>query len=543
MHGASTMTIVAAFVLAILTVLVYFPALSGQFLFDDYALLIEGPLIKVSDGLYRIWFTTQAADYWPITNTTFWIEWRLWAESPVGYHLTNLILHIADCLLLWLVLRRIGIPGAFLGALLFALHPVNVESVAWIAQRKNVLAMFFFLLSVLWYFKETERVWYWLSLAAFAAAMLSKGSVAIEPPLLLLVAWWLKGKIQWKDLLRSLPLFVIGGVLTLVDIWFQKHGSGEQFRSATPLQRILGAGTVVWFYLYKALLPIDLSFVYPQWNIDIGELRWWLGLIACIVVTGVLIWQRKTRWGRVLLMVWLFFCISLLPVMGFTDVGYMQYSLVADHYLHISLIALVALIGALLSLWAQRQKTFANVTAIALIVACASLSLTRTRLFGDRIRLYEDTIAKNPDSYMAHNNLGTALVSDDKLPQAIEHLGVQFARTGHLPEAKSELEESIRLNPDYAESHNDYGNILRNMGQLDEAMTQFHEATRLDPAFSQAYANLAVGYAQMRQFTQATAMAKKALALARWHDDEVTAGQIQILLQQYQAQQHEVPSP
>jgi len=140
-----------AALIAVVVAAVYWPSLHGDFLLDDEILVSQNNLIRAPDGLLRFWFTTQAADYWPVTNSTFWLEWRVWQANPAGYRVTNIVLHILDSVLIWLILQRLAIPGAFLAALLFAVHPVNVESVAWIAQRKNVLSLLFFLLSILWY--------------------------------------------------------------------------------------------------------------------------------------------------------------------------------------------------------------------------------------------------------------------------------------------------------------------------------------------------------------------------------------------------------
>ncbi|HTQ38975.1 MAG TPA: glycosyltransferase family 39 protein, partial [Pirellulales bacterium] len=263
-----------------LTYAVYWPALSGGFILDD-ELLTQSKLIKAPDGLYRFWFTTEPTDYWPVTSSAFWLEWRLWGDKPTGYHVTNLLLHMVDVLLIWLVLRRLAIHGAFLAALIFAVHPVNVESVAWISQLKNLLALCFMLLSTICSLKADKRLnspqspsdrssagpWYLLSLMLFVLGMLSKGSAAVLPALLLLIAWWRRPLSKW-DWLRSVPFFLLGGLLTLLNVWFQTHGVDTIVRKVTPIERLLGAGGVVWFYLFKALVPIDLIFVYPEWHID-----------------------------------------------------------------------------------------------------------------------------------------------------------------------------------------------------------------------------------------------------------------------------------
>ncbi len=370
----------AIIVLAVL--IAYLPAINGGFVLDDNGLLTENQFINSSDGLYRFWCTTGAMDYWPATNTTLWIEWRLWGMSPAGYHVTNLVLHVAEALLVWLVLSKLSIPGAFLAALIFAVHPVNVETAAWISQRKNLMAMLFFLLSILWYLKYIEHpsadhlfrgspafssliphpssliphlfsslifhpssfyFVYWLSLAAFVLAMLSKGSVVVFPVLLVGIIWWLRPLTRW-DLVRTLPFFAVAAVLAIVNMWFQTHGTEITYRTAGFAERLLGAAGVVWFYLYKALLPIDMAFIYPQWNIEARKFVWWLPLGGLGRYSSAVALQKKLEPAYVVCLG--IFLRGLVPVMGFIDVGFMQYSLVADHYQHIAIIGLIALAAA-----------------------------------------------------------------------------------------------------------------------------------------------------------------------------------------------------
>ena len=291
--------------------LAYYPCLQGGFIFDDDILLTENHLIQASDGPYQFWFTTKALDYWPVTNTMLWIEWRMWGMNPTGYHVINLIIHITEALLIWFILRKLSIPGAFLAAMIFAVHPVNVESVAWIAQLKDMLSLLFFLLSTLCYLQcrdaspSAQRrktvpnfrprrsafildLWYWSEPGGVHIGDAQQGIVGRIAGYAVgdnLVAC---GSLTKWDLLGMAPFFLVSVGFTIVNIWFQTHGSGEAIRNAGFMERLLGAGGVVWFYLYKALLPINLAFVYPQWHINSGNPLWWLPLIGAVAVTAVL---------------------------------------------------------------------------------------------------------------------------------------------------------------------------------------------------------------------------------------------------------------
>ena len=484
---------------------------------DDDLILSENPNIKASDGLYTFWFTTKEQDYWPVTYSMLWKEWRLWERNPTGYHVTNLILHLVESLLIWIILRKLCIPGAFLAALLFAVHPVNVESVAWISSRKNLLAMLFFLLSILWYLKSLSRFspfsptshsyYYWLSLAAFLLAMLSKGSVAVLPVLLLGIVWWLR-PVKWWDLLHILPFFMVAVILTGVNIWFQTHGDPEEvFRTASFIERLLSAGVAVWFYLYKAILPFDLAFVYPMWPIVVDNMLWWLPLLAALAVTVLLWWYRKS-WSRPFLFAWGFFCVALAPVLGFTDIGYMRFSLVADRYQHIAIIAVIALLSALWSVWyrqAQRTERRAAI-AIAVVTVSALVFLTceQSKYYHDEVTLYRFALKKNPECWMIHNNLGFILAQAGHETEALEHfqqsvqwnpdypisrdnLGNLLFRAGRFEEAEQHLHEALRKKSKYPEAHYNLGNVLLKLDRLPEALDNFQKAVEDDPDYFDAH--------------------------------------------------------
>jgi len=515
-----------AALIVLLTAVAYLPAMNGRFIWDDEALVAHNVLVKAPDGLYRIWLTSEAIDYWPLTNTSFWIEWRLWGTDTRGYHLTNLALHAAAAVLIWIILQRLSIPGGFFAALLFAVHPVNVESVAWIAQRKNTLAMVFFLLSIWSYLRFERRLgerldstrrsstWYFVSLAMFLLAMLSKGSVAILPIVLLILVLRQRPLVR-SDLARVAPFAAIAVALTTVNVWFQTRSSHEVIRDVTWMQRLLGACAVPWFYLYKALLPINLSFVYPNWEIRAEEVRWWLPLLASVAVTGFLFIHRNARWGRILLFAWLFYCAALLPVCGLVDVYFMKYSLVADHYQHIAFAGLAAIVAASLF---QRAPTILSARVITTVAITASLLVLTYRqagLYSDEITLYSDTLEKNPDAWLAHVNLGMALEKCGRSNDAVKHyreavrlapdfapawydLGVGLLELHNPAEAVEILRRAVELNPDLPEARNNFGAALMATGQADEATIQFQRALELRPEYASARVNLARAQARRR---------------------------------------------
>ncbi len=531
--------------IAVLACIAYLPCINGAFIFDDELLLTQNNLIKASDGLYRIWFTTEALEYYPVSYTVFWIEWRLWGMNPIGYHAVNLILHAIEAVLIWFILRKLSIPGAFLAALIFTVHPVNVESVAWIAQLRNILTLFFLLLSIWCYlrmetpgrgsvsarrslrsFRQSEKIpygWYMLSLVLFILALLSKGSAAVLPLLLLGIIWWLrslgkKGKetsllsgpapiFSMGDVVRIAPFFMVSLLSTGVNIWFQTHGSGEVIRTADFTERLLGAGGVVWFYLYKLLLPYDLSFIYPMWRIEAGNPLWWLPLTGALTVTAIL-WRFRNSWSRPFLFSWGFFCVALIPVMGFTDVGFMQFTLVADHYQHIAIIGVIALASAGFSLWrrsvpgkARRATAAAAVAAMALLVF---LTWRQNGLYRDDITLYRETLKKYPDCWLAHNNLGLAMIRERRFQEAIKNfkrvlqinpnyspvynnLGEALIQLERPQEAIKYIRRSLELTPDSPEAHCNMGRIMFDTGQLNKSVEHFKKAIQLKHNFPEAY--------------------------------------------------------
>src|SRR5436190_16537991 len=266
-----------ALVLAALTIFAYRPAWNGGFIWDDDVYITNNELLTAPDGLRRIWFSLDSpSQYFPLVYSTFRIEHALWGLNPTGYHWVNLLLHAANALLVWRVLARLNVPGAWLAGAIFALHPVQVESVAWITERKNVLMGFFFLLTLLAWMafvdERTNRPWrfYGSGLILYALALSAKTTACTLPAALLLILWLQKKPINKRRLIQVVPFLILAIGMGLLAVWWERYHQGTRGTLFTlgPIERILIASRAVWFYLSKLIWPSNLTFIYPKWNIS-----------------------------------------------------------------------------------------------------------------------------------------------------------------------------------------------------------------------------------------------------------------------------------
>jgi len=500
-------------VLACLTV--YIPAMRAGFVWDDDSML-TGNIVLDENGLYQSWFTTKQGNYWPITWTSYWLEHKLWKLKPAGYHITNILIHTVCSLLIWRILVQLNIPAAFAAAIIFAVHPVNVESVAWIAQRKTILAMLFFLLSLFYYlrFDQTgRRVFYALSVILFILAMLSKGSVVGLPVVILLCVWWLRGIIARRDIIRSIPFFVVSAVMSAVEIWFQySRAIGEDVvRSDSFPSRLAGAGWAVWFYLYKAVLPVNLAFIYPRWKINPANLVSYVpGLLLVILL--VVAWRYRRGWGRPVFFALSFYVVMLLPVLGFFNIYFMRYSFVADHYQYVSIISVICLVVGVI--YRYLGLGVLRIAAILALIILGTAAWQRSSDYRNSETLWYDTLAKDPNSWMAHNEVGLIIKSQGRPDEAAGHyrkalelkpdyveaynnLGNTFQFQRKFDEAVEYYRQALNFAPKSAETHNNLGAALQRLGRLDEAISHFREALKKRPDFVEALNNL--GYALQSQ--------------------------------------------
>ena len=494
------------------TLLAYWPTLGGGFIWDDAGHVTRAELLSLS-GLWRIWFEPGATQqYYPVLHSAFWLEHHLVGDAPFGYHLLNILLHGTAACLLGVTLRRLAIPGAWLAALLFALHPVCVESVAWIAEQKNTLSIVFYLCAALAYlrFDQNRRPGpYTLAIGLFLLALGTKTVTATLPAALLVIFWWQHGRLTWRrDVVPLLPWFACG----LVAGWFtasfeRTHigADGADF-SLSLLQRALLAGRVVWFYFGKLLWPADLIFIYPRWTVDSTELWQYLFPLTTLAALGGLVWwSRRTRGP---LAAALFFAGSLFPALGFVNVYPFIFSFVADHFQYLASIGIFAAVAAgAVRLSARLPGWIGYAAGGGVLVTLGALTWQQSESYRDVFSLYETTLARNPDCWMAHNNLGNALVEAGRADEAIAHfeqtlklrpdfpqaesnLGDQLTRVGRVAEAIPHLQRAVQLQPNFAEAHNNLGNAFIASGRAADAITQFRRALSCRPDYAQAHYNL-----------------------------------------------------
>jgi len=504
----------AGFALVLLVVIFYLPATRCGYIWDDDTYVRDNPVLRSVSGLGKIWFDlTASPQYYPLVYSSYWLEFRLWGAAPRGYHVVNILLHAGVAVLLWRVLRYVRVPGAWAAAALFALHPVHVESVTWITERKNVLSGVLYLGAALAYLhyalpgegrvaRGRGRWLYALALVLFIGALLSKTVTCTLPAVLVLVLWWRRGRLRWRDWLALAPFFVLGIAAGLLTRWVEKYYTGAAGAEWTFsfVERCLIAGRALWFYAGKLLWPHPLIFIYPRWAIDAGA---WVQYVFPIAAVAVLValWLLRGRVGRGPLVGALCFAGTLFPALGFFDVYFMRYSFVADHWQYLASAALLAVFagaGATLAArcGARGRAVAGGVLAVALLVL-GGLTSRQSWAYTDLEGLWRDTLRKNPDAWMAHNNLGSVL-----------------QRSGRLDEARAAYTRALELNPHFAQAHANLGALARLKGQLDEARQHYEEALRIDPQYPTAHYNLGNLYKDQGRYAEAQEAYRRALVAA-----------------------------
>jgi cytochrome c-type biogenesis protein CcmH/NrfG len=534
-------------ILAAVTILAYQPAWHGGLLWDD-DFNIATPELRSLDGLRRIWFVPRTTlQYYPLLYTSSWLQERFWGDSPTGYHLVNLLLHIGCVVLVLKILRLLRIPGAELATIVFALHPVNVETVAWITERKNTLSGVFALAATLWYLKFDEsrsgrekdgpqgRGYrnYALAIGLFLLGLLSKTAIVTLPLALLVIFWWKRGVISLRrDVVPLIPFFFLSAAAGLMTCWVEYVNIAYRARTLdfSPVERCLIAGRAFWFQLGKLLWPSNLMFIYPRWEINAHV--WWQYLfpLAVLGLLGVL-WSLR-RWSRVPLAGVLIYIVLLLPSLGFLNQYAFIYTFVTDHWQYLACLGIITpCAGGIVLLVGQfkRWKDWLE-PGITLLLGGVLFLLTwqQSRMYTDIETLYRTTIARNPGCWMAYVNLGNILHQTNRIPEAMDlfkqaleikpavahySLGNAFVETGRTSEAIDEYKQALLIDPDYAEAHNNLGGALSVAGRTSEAIDEYTQALRINPAYAKAHNNLGIALVQTGRASEAIDQYKQALRI------------------------------
>jgi tetratricopeptide (TPR) repeat protein len=534
-----------------LVFIAYFQVFRAGFIWDDESHLTRNPCVVGPLGLREIWTTTQAV-YYPLVLTTFWALHKVFGLNPLPYHLLNVLLHTVSAIILWRLLQLLRVRGAWLGAALWALHPVMVQSVAWVTELKNTQSCLFYLLSIFLFLKWEEREgsvsrlppqWigdrrflsFALSLLLFVLATLSKPSVVMLPVVLALCIWWMRRRIRWRDALALAPFSLIAALASAWTIWEQKvhaRAVGPDWAQTFP-ERLIIVGRAIWFYLGKLLWPDPLIFIYPRWNVDSSKLIEYFPLLA-VAAALVALWFIRAGWGRALFFAGAYYVISLFPVLGLFTVYFFRYSFVSDHFQYLASIGPLALAGAaavMVGRLCQSQLQLGSGTEAAqaatmrlrvasrelvvgaclggtLLILLAFRTWQQTTEYRDLMALYTATLKKNPGCWMAHYNLAIVLAEQGAIDQAIDHyqdavslrpsyaeahynLGRLLVKQGRLDDAVGHYEKALEIKPDDAEAQNNLGVTLFGIGRVGDAILHYQKALEILPDYAEASCNLA----------------------------------------------------
>ena len=518
------------FVIALIAAvfLVYQPAWHGGVIWDDNAHMTRPELLSWY-GLFRIWFDLGATQqYYPLLHSVFWVQYWLWGDATLGYHLVNILLHAMAAVMVALILRRLEIPGAYLAAAIFALHPVHVESVAWISELKNTLSAVFYLGSAMVYLRFDQQrrtpLYLW-ALGLFVLGLLSKTVTATLPAALLVIFWWQRGRLSWrKDVLPLLPFFLLGVVAGIFTAWVERTLIGAQGSAFTipVLERILIAGKAIWFYLGKLFWPANLIFIYPRWETSQAAVWQYLFPVAAFAFV-VALWALRRRWRGPLAGL-LFFIGTLFPVLGFFNVYPFIFSFVADHFQYLASLGIITLVAAGIAMLLKRLRLWGRPAGYAicvlLLLMLATLTWRQSRMYTDLETLYTKTIDLNPTCWMAYNNrgmiykeIGNYNLAIEDFGRAIEikpdnaksysNRGTAYEDLGNYRQAIEDFNRAIEIKPDYADAYNNRGIAYGGLGNYRLAIEDFNRMIEIKPDYADAYNNKGNAYASLGNYRQA----------------------------------------
>ena len=538
-------------VLFIIACLAYYPATRAGFIWDDDLYVTENHLLTAPDGLRRIWFTTESpSQYFPLTYTALLIQHRLWDLNPAGYHLVNIMLHALNAILVFLLFTRLKLRGAWMAAAIFALHPVHVESVAWVTELKNTLSGMFCLLALMSYLRYEESRhsrWYAGAFVLFALGLLSKTVILTLPLVILLLGWWRRGRITRREVSLLVPFMVAGLAMGLLSSWWeinQQGTTGEVF-DFSFFQRVLLSGRALCFYVLKLLWPVNLTFSYPQWTLNPFAPEQYLWHLALALLLFAL-WQMKNRWGRGPLTGMCVFAVTLAPMLGFINYYTMRYSFVADHYQYLASLGLIAvLVGSVqwqFEAWiraasgsaAARLRTAELCIGIVVLLMLGILTWRQSYVYRDSTTLWMDTLKKNPRSWMAYNNLGIIVTREGNPARGEEYfkkalninpahlegynnLGAAYTKQGRLKDAANVYEQALALQSNHPKTLNNLGIVYAKEDRLDSAIETYTKALSISPRYIEARYNLGNAFLNKGSYEEAIAAYKTVLSIKPIH--------------------------
>ena len=529
--------------LCLLVLVSYLPAmLWGEFVWDDL-MMTRTPAVREAGGLRQIWFSPgeikAEGHYWPLVYSLFWLQHKLWGFAPAGYHVVNVLLHLANTLLLWQLGRRLALPAAWVVAAVFGVHPVRVESVAWVIELKDVLSGLFYLCAALAWVRFTKAPRpgrYLVPLTLYAAGLLAKSVVVTLPVALLIREWWQRGRVTATDLLRVAPFFAVGAAISIVDLTFNRSQGVARF-DYSLIERGLLAARALWFYLGKNFWPVNLGIVYPRWEVGVGNPLAWVGLAAAIGLVAAL-WLLRDRIGRGPLAAVLFFGVTLSPTLGFVDFNYMLFSFVADRFQYLAGIGVLAIvIGAVTRGLASstggsghRAAALHAVLVAALLGVLGTLTWQQAANYRDGITFFRYLIAHNPEAREAHLNLGSALLRRNRLEEALAAYriaeeqrpedckppygaGLALYHLERLDEAELAYLRALELCPRYVAALADLGELRIVQRRYQDALQPLQTATDIDPRNVDAWIRRGLALHHLARTEEALQSLDRALAL------------------------------
>ncbi len=487
--------LVRAAVIVLAGLFVYAPVFSGGWLMDDNLEVTENAVLHSPAGLVKIWQGSVGADYLPLKTTVQWLLWQGFGNDPTPYHLASIALHLCSALLFWRLLAGLGLRQAWVGGLLFAVHPVEVESVAWVSELKNTLSLALLLPAMLAWLSFDERrrgrdyAW---SLALFVAALLCKSSVIMWPVVILLHVWWKRGRVGWRDVVASLPFFAVAFAAGATTVLLQSHRAirTEVYPLGGVLSRLALAGMDIAFYGWKTLFPVGLLPMYPRWRIDppsaVEFLPWFI-----LAALGSWLWtKRHAAWGRAVFLGLGFFLVNLLPVLGFFKMSFMRIAWVSDHFVYLPSLGLIGLIAAGLSRWYDRledgKRAYLRMAGWVGLGCLAMAGRLHAEVYSSLEAMSRYTVEANPDAWLAHQLYATTV-----------------QQKGDFDTALAQAAEAVRLRPSVAETQNSLGIALSAKGRYQEAAVHLQEAVRLAPQIRVIRESLARSLTAAGQYTQA----------------------------------------